>query len=74
MKKISLFLISIFFVSLFFQGCLFFNKRGVSDNFYSDCSHYYDSRGFYKETCDENIVDYKDFVTKKAPNTYHIGF
>ena len=59
---------------LFSQGCVFFNERGISADYYSDCKHYYDSRGFYQENCDKNIVDYKDFVTKTGPNTYHVGF
>jgi len=43
-----------------FQGCLYVNERGITNQYYSDCEEYYDSEGFYRKSCDENLVDYKD--------------
>jgi len=55
--KIILHILAILFI---FQGCLYTNNRGISTDYYSDCKEYYDSEGFYRKTCDENLVDFKD--------------
>jgi len=60
--KIILHILAILFI---FQGCLYTNERGISTNYYSDCEEYYDSEGFYRKSCDENLLDYKD-VTDAA--------
>jgi len=51
---------------IFFSGCL--NKRGISSTYYNDCAEYYDARGYYHKTCDENLVEFEDVKegTKKA--------
>jgi len=74
-KKIYL-LISIFIISLTIQGCIFFNERGISSHYYSDCTHYYDSRGLYHEKCDENIIDYKDLnpIKSDGKGLYYVEF
>ena len=41
-----------------FSGCV--NKRGISSKYYNDCREYYDARGYYHKTCDENMVEFKD--------------
>ncbi len=41
-----------------FSGCL--NKRGISSTYYNDCREYYDARGYYHKTCDENLVEFAD--------------
>lgn len=43
---------------ILFSGCL--NKRGISSTYYNDCREYYDGRGYYHKTCDENIVEFSD--------------
>lgn len=74
MKKI---IKNIYFLAIlvFFQGC-FFNERGISSTYYNDCSHYYDSRGLYREKCDENIVDYKDLnpLKNNGNGIYYTNF
>jgi len=65
MRKTILYL-TLFVNMTLFQGCLFFNDRGISSSYYSSCEHYYDSQGFYKEKCDENIVNYKDLNPLKS--------
>ncbi|MDD3344266.1 MAG: hypothetical protein PHR87_11915 [Sulfurospirillaceae bacterium] len=45
--------------ALLLQGCVYFNDRGVSGQYYNGCREYYDSMGIYHKVCDENIVDYK---------------
>ena len=51
---------------IFFSGCL--NKRGISSTYYNDCIEYYDARGYYHKSCDENLVEFEDIKegTKKA--------
>ena len=51
--------ILILLTGLLLQGCLYFNDRGVSHRYYSDCKEYYDGMGIYHKECDENLVDYK---------------
>jgi len=61
--------ILILLTALLFQGCLYFNDRGVSHRYYSDCKEYYDGMGIYHKDCDENLLDYKtvtDGVKKGA--------
>ena len=48
----------ILLTALLLQGC-YFNERGVSNRYYSDCKEYYDGMGIYYKECDENLVDYK---------------
>jgi len=43
---------------LFFSACM--NKRGISTRYYNDCREYYDARGYYHKTCDENLVEFED--------------
>jgi len=61
----------ILILPLLFSGCLYFNDRGLDNNYYNQCKEYYDSVGVYHKTCDENIVDYKTVTdgTKKAIDT-----
>ncbi|WP_180375106.1 hypothetical protein [Campylobacter pinnipediorum] len=54
MKSAILFI----FMILFFNGCVFFNARGVSTNYYNDCKEYYDATGTYKKECPHNIIDW----------------
>ncbi|HIC09743.1 MAG TPA: hypothetical protein EYO61_00070 [Campylobacterales bacterium] len=74
-KKI-VFYIAIPVIAILFQGCIFFNERGISSRYYSDCHHYYDSRGIYHKKCDENIVDYKDLNPFKngGNGVYYVEF
>jgi len=58
--KISIILILPFFLS----GCLYFNDRGISNEYYNDCREYYDSMGIYHKECDKNLVDYKEIKQK----------
>ncbi len=58
--KISIILILPFILS----GCIYFNDRGISNEYYNDCREYYDSMGIYHKECDKNIVDYKDIKKK----------
>ena len=51
--------ILILLTSLLIQGCVYFNDRGVSGQYYNGCKEYYDAMGIYHKVCDENIVDYK---------------
>lgn len=51
--------ILILLTGLLLQGCLYFNDRGVSNRYYSDCKEYYDGMGTYQKECDENLLDYK---------------
>ncbi len=41
-----------------FSGCM--NKRGISASYYNDCREYYDARGYYHKSCDENLVEFSD--------------
>jgi len=43
---------------ILFSGCL--NKRGISSTYYNDCREYYDARGYYHKTCDENIIEFAE--------------
>lgn len=56
MKNITIFII----LALFLQGCLWVNKRGISDKYYNSCKEYYDAAGVYHKKCDENILEWKD--------------
>lgn len=47
-------------LALFLQGCLWINKRGISDKYYNDCKEYYDAAGVYHKKCDENLIEWKD--------------
>lgn len=51
-------------LAFFLNGCLYFNDRGVSTEYYNECREYYDSMGIYHKDCGENIVDYKDLNPK----------
>lgn len=53
-KNIIFLIISI----ILFTGCV--NKRGISSSYYNDCREYYDARGYYHKTCDENLVEFED--------------
>ncbi|MDD5785546.1 MAG: hypothetical protein SPI60_05845 [Campylobacter lanienae] len=56
MKNLIIFAILV----LFLQGCLWVNKRGISDKYYNSCKEYYDASGVYHKKCDENLIDWKD--------------
>ena len=44
---------------LLFTGCV--NKHGVSAQYYSDCTEYYDMQGYYHKKCGEDdIITYKE--------------
>lgn len=75
MKKVLIY-ISFLTILISFQGCIFFNDRGVSSNYYNDCRHYYDSRGLYREKCEKNVIDYKDMNPLKhnGNGTYYVDF
>ena len=47
-------------IILSLQGCLYFNDRGISGHLYDNCHSYFDENGNFIETCDENIIDYKE--------------
>ena len=49
----------ILIIPFLLQGCLFFNDRGISTKYYSECKEYYDAQGFYHKECDKNLIDYK---------------
>ena len=51
--------ILILLIALLFQGCLYFNDRGVSNQYYNGCTEYYDAMGIYHKECKENLVEYK---------------
>jgi hypothetical protein len=74
-KKIIIYL-NFLLTGFLLSGCLFFNERGVSSTYYNECTHYYDSRGLYREDCDKNIVDYKDLnpVETNGNGIYYINF
>jgi len=50
----------ILIIPLFFTGCIYFNDRGVSNEYYNECHEYYDSMGIYHKNCDKNLIEYKD--------------
>ncbi len=54
-----------------FSGCIYFNDRGIDNNYYNQCKEYYDSMGIYHKTCDENMLEYKEIQdgTEKAYDT-----
>ena len=52
---------------LFFSACM--NKRGISANYYNECKEYYDARGYYHKSCDENLVEFSD-IKKGASDAY----
>jgi len=47
-----------------FSGCM--NKRGISATYYNDCREYYDARGYYHKSCDENLVEFSDVKSATA--------
>ena len=49
---------------ILFSGCL--NKRGISSSYYNDCREYYDARGYYHKSCDENLVEFEDVAEGTA--------
>jgi len=63
-------------IALSFQGCIFLNERGVSSTYYNDCTHYYDSRGLYREKCENNIVNYENMNPMKSggDGLYYLDF
>ncbi len=63
--KIALILI----LPLFFTGCIYFNDRGVSNEYYNGCHEYYDSMGIYHKKCDKDLIEYKD-VENGAKKAY----
>jgi hypothetical protein len=46
------------FTLFILQGCV--NKRGIDTEFYNECKEYYDSRGFYHQECDKNVIEFED--------------
>ena len=50
----------IFALPFILTGCLYFNNRGISNEYYNECHEYYDSMGVYHKNCDKNLVEYKD--------------
>ena len=50
-----------------FSGCM--NKRGISATYYNDCREYYDARGYYHKSCDENLIEFSD-VKKGTAKAY----
>ncbi len=51
-------IIFLIITTLFFGGCM--NKRGISASYYNDCREYYDARGYYHTSCDENLVGFAE--------------
>ena len=49
---------------LFFSACM--NKRGISATYYNDCREYYDARGYYHKSCDENLIEFSDVKSGTA--------
>ncbi len=47
-------------ISILFTGCIYFNDRGISNEYYNECHEYYDSMGIYHKSCDKNLIEYKD--------------
>ncbi len=46
-------------ISILFTGCIYFNDRGISNEYYNECHEYYDSMGIYHKKCDPNLIEYK---------------
>ena len=45
---------------LLLNGCLYFNKQGVSTTLYDGCQEYYDDEGKYVKECPNNLMDYEE--------------
>ena len=51
------------FIILLFSGCI--NKKGISLQYYDNCSEEYQLYGVYKYRCKDNIINFNSKKTKK---------